>query len=421
MKKCGRLLVESLLVASILTAVGPANGSTAGALDTTFGNGGIVRTTFTNIGAGAVLFQSSGDIVTVGSVTGGLGAVRFLPNGQLDSSFGTQGVATINMADSPTTSVAFVSAALQSDNKILALAHLQEQINSSYVDIIGVARFNANGTPDTTFGQGGTFTFTPPAGSEFTSVTPTAMLVQSDGKIVVAGSVPCGTGCSPFTEFLRLNPNGTLDDTFGQDGSEVMRVYGGSPDILAELTTGDLLTYSRNVVAQYSPSGALRPQVTGGTRLATSTKIYSGDVIQPDGKVLTAATVSGRSYQNLMWELTRFLPTSGVDWAFENPPFQTEFFDAAVEPDDGKIVVAAPAPPAFTGTNILRFNPDGSVDTTFGNGGKVLLSIPGGTTLAVLVTIQPDGKILVAGSFQPSGSPPYSAVMVLARYLHLAH
>jgi hypothetical protein len=119
--------------------------------------------------------------------------------------------------------------------------------------------------------------------------------------------------------------------------------------------------------------------------------------------------------------LTRFLPTSDVDWAFENPPFQTEFFDAAVEPDDGKIVVAAPAPPAFTGSNILRFNSDGSVDTTFGNGGTVLLSIPGGTTLAGLVTIQPDGKILVAGSFQPSGSSPHSAVMILARYLHLAH
>jgi uncharacterized delta-60 repeat protein len=247
------------------------------------------------------------------------------------------------------------------------------------------------------------------------------MLVQSDGKIVVAGSVACGTACSPFTEFLRLNPNGTLDNTFGQDGSEVMRVYGGSPDILAELTTGDLLTYSRNIVAQYSPSGALRPQVTGGARLTTSTKIFSGDVIQPDGKVLTSATVSGRSYQNFMWQLTRFLPTSGVDWSFQNPPFQTEFFDAAVEPDDGKIVVAAPAPPAFTGTNILRFNSDGSLDTTFGKGGTVFLSIPGGTTLAILVTIQPDGKILVAGGFQPSGSPPSASVMILARYLHLAH
>ena len=426
MKKCERWLLGSLFVATLVIGVPPAYGSTAGALDKTFGNGGIALTTLSNIGASVVLFPSNGDIVTVGGNanatpqgTAAIAVVRFLPNGALDTSFGTQGVTNIGFADNPRDSTGAVSGALQGDGKIVVLGLWQHEVQFSYVDVIGIARLNANGTLDNTFGQGGKVTLNPPADFVNGTTTPTALLVQSDGKILVAASViGCAIGCPALTEFVRFNPNGTLDSIFGQDGTEVISVYGGSPDILVELTTSDLLTYSRNVIAQYSPSGALRPNVTGGARLTTSTKIRTGDLIQPDGKVLTSATVSGRTFHDFMYQLTRFLPTSGVDWAFQNPPFAS-FVDDTVEPDDGKIVAVAQVPQAFTEMNVLRFNPDGSVDTSFGNGGSVLTAIPGGAANPGLVTIQPDGKILVIGGFQPSGSQ--ASVMVLARYMHMAH
>jgi uncharacterized delta-60 repeat protein len=425
MKKRGRWLLGSLFVATFVMGAAPVYGSAPGALDNSFGRGGIVQTTFSNIGAGVVLFQSNGDIVVVAAnanptsvAVESIAVIRFLPNGAVDTSFGTQGITIFAFANAPRDYSSTTSAALQSDGKIVVLGLWQHELESSTEDEVGIARLNTNGTLDTTFGQNGLVTLGS-IGSASGITTPTALLLQSDGKILVAASVNgCAIGCSAQTAFVRLNPNGTLDSTFGQDGTDVISVYGGSPDILAELTTGDLLTYSRNVIAQYSPSGALRPQVTGGTRLATSTSNSSGDVIQPDGKVLISVTVSGRTYQNFVNQLIRFLPTSDVDWGFQNPPFPS-FVGSAVEPDNEDIVVVAQAPPSFTAIKLLRFNPDGSVDTSFGNGGTVLTSIAGGSASPNLVAIQPNGSILVAGSFTPSGSQ--TSVMILARYLHLAH
>lgn len=190
----------------------PAYGSAPGALDNTFGHGGIAETV-SNMYATAILFPPHGDIVVV------------------------------------------------ADNRI-----------SAGTDYFAVMRFLPNGALDTSFGTNGVTSF--PFGPLIFNNTPTSGALQSDGKILVAASAAeCVNGCPALTAFVRFNPNGTPDQTFGQDGTELITsLYGGSPDILAELTTGDLLTWSRNVIAQYSPSGASRPQVTGGTRLAISTK-----------------------------------------------------------------------------------------------------------------------------------------------------
>lgn len=427
MKQRERLLLESIVFASFVIGAASAYGSAPGALDNTFGQGGIVKTSFTNISAGVFLFPPNGDIVAAAgnanytpTSSGEISVLRFLANGAVDTTFGTQGITTFAFAQNVRDSSYLVSAALQTDGKILVLGTwVHFATFSSSVNEIGVARLNPNGALDTSFGQNGLVTLEVPDPTDTLSVTPIGFLLQSDGKILVTGAEVCSVGCDPLTAFVRFNPNGTLDTTFGQDGTELFHVYGGAPDFLAELTTGDLLTYSRNNIAQYSPSGALRPQVTGGPWVATSTMFTNSDVVQPDGKVLISTTVSGRSYQNFMEQLIRFLPTGGVDWAFENTPF-FGIQSVAVQPDDGKIVVDTQVAPAFTAMKLLRFNSDGSVDTTFGSGGSVLTSIAGGALAPGAVTIQPDGKILVGAAFTPTGSSP-TFVLVLARYLHLAH
>jgi uncharacterized delta-60 repeat protein len=419
MKKRERLLLGTLFVTALVIGVAPVYGSAPGALDTTFGNGGIAVGTLQNATPSSVLFQSNGDIIVIAmsansaSAVEAIGITRFLPNGAVDTKFGTSGI----------TYVAFttyynwpIAAAVQSDDKIVLVSRVDN--GQSNITDTGIARLSANGGLDTTFGQDGKVMLGLTDSTGSVSTGPTAVLVQSNGEILVAAAA--ATGGFGSTAFVRYSPNGTLDDTFGQEGIELINVYGGAPPILAELTTGDLLTVTGSVIAQYSPSGTLRPQVTGGTRLITSTTL-SGlpNLLDPDGNVLLGIEQSaGYGTHATVAQLVRFLPTGGVDWTFQNQPFGS-VVDAAVEPDDHKIVVVGQAPKSAD-LNLLRFNPDGSVDTTFGNGGTVSTPVAGGSAFPNLVTMQADGKILVVGTFTPSGGGE-TTFLVLARYLHLAH
>ena len=92
MKKRGRWLLGSLFVATFVMGAAPVYGSAPGALDNSFGRGGIVQTTFSNIGAGIVLFQSNGDIVVAAAnanptslAVESIAVIRFLPNGAVDT------------------------------------------------------------------------------------------------------------------------------------------------------------------------------------------------------------------------------------------------------------------------------------------------------------------------------------------------
>src|SRR5437588_3658899 len=90
--------------------------------------------------------------------------------------------------------------------------------------------------------------------------------------------------CGTRTALARYNQNGSLDTTFGSGGMELISVFGGAPNALAELTNGDFLTIAGSVIAQFSPSGVLRPLVTGGALAVTS--VGGANVFQPDGRYL---------------------------------------------------------------------------------------------------------------------------------------
>src|SRR5437763_5491549 len=193
--------------------------NTDGTLDTTFGRGGKVRTDFPGLAAvpSAVVIQSDGKIVVAGGAfpqftfAGNFEVVRYNPNGSLDRSFGNGGIVTTTF---PEGSYAF-DVALQPDGKIIAAGTV-------FVDFIpgepsntdfALARYNPDGTPDATFGNGGQVT------TDFVGMEDDAfsVLIQSDGKIVAVGSAD-----SPATYYdfaaVRYLSNGTIDTTFGVAG-----------------------------------------------------------------------------------------------------------------------------------------------------------------------------------------------------------
>ena len=193
--------------------------NTDGTLDTTFGAGGRVRTDFPGLAAvpSSVVIQRDGKIVVAGGAfplftfLGNFEVVRYNPNGSLDRSFGNGGIVTTNF---PQGSYAF-DVALQPDGKIIAAGTVFVNFDpgeSSNTDF-ALARYNPDGTPDATFGNGGQVS------TDFLGLEDDAfsVLIQPDGKIVAVGSA---NDPATFYDFAaaRYFSNGTLDTTFGVAG-----------------------------------------------------------------------------------------------------------------------------------------------------------------------------------------------------------
>jgi uncharacterized delta-60 repeat protein len=199
----------------------------AGSLDPTFGVGGIVTTPNTGT-AVATAIQSDGKILVAGSSSlsgGALRLARYNTNGSLDSTFGSGGI--VSNTDGPAFGMA-----LQSDGKIVVGA-VGTEAN------LNVLRFNPNGSLDATFGTDGIASFQ--QFGLFFSPTAGGVVVQANGNIVVAA-----TPASGGSVLLRLLTNGQLDSSFGTGGAAGLLF---NPQRLVLLSSGEFL------VANGGPSG----------------------------------------------------------------------------------------------------------------------------------------------------------------------
>ena len=193
--------------------------NTNGTLDNTFGSGGRVRTDFPGLAAvpSSVVIQPDGKIVVAGGAfplftfLGNFELVRYNPNGSLDRSFGNGGIVTTTFPEGSYAS----AVALQPDGKVIAAGTVFVDFiigESSNTDF-ALARYNPNGTADTTFGNGGQVS------TDFVGLEDDAfsVLIQPDGKIVAVGSANNPATYYDFAA-VRYLSNGTIDTTFGVAG-----------------------------------------------------------------------------------------------------------------------------------------------------------------------------------------------------------
>ena len=318
-----------------------------GVLDATFGNGGKVLTFVSDYGdnAYAIAVQPDGKIVVAGScliiITNSCLA-RYSANGVLDATFGTDGIAAPFITINGNVANAL---AIQPDGKLVIVAQCYH--GGTGLDFC-LARFSANGELDPTFGS---------AGLVFTDISiyddiPRALVVQPDGKILVAGS------CSDTFCLARYNANGVLDATFGSSGTVI--VFSGGTNIGRALA---LLHDGRIVIAGECFFGGwdfCLSRLSANGALDTSFG-SSGRVVTPIG--------SNNDYARAL----------------------------ALQPD-GKMVLAGYC---WNGTKndvcLARYNPIRSLDTSFNNTGKLTSPISASGSVATAVALQPDGKIVVAG------------------------
>ena len=399
---------------AILVNAQAAAASTPGSLDPTFGNGGKVLTDL-GVGAGVpsdAVLQPNGDIV----VSGGFGVARYLPTGKLDTTFGTGGLASTGFAGGESGT----GVALQPDGKIIWVG---SQGNPSFpaggTFSFAVARFNANGTLDTSFGTGGQARvefFAPPmqGAQEFAR----AVLVQPDGKILVAGSARQGQiRFAPIQGALaRFNANGTLDTSFGAGGKILSSSLPNGITALGLDAAGNIFTLP--VRAEFSPTGqadaGVTPApITASSRGGSSAFLPSGQFVQATGVTVAKHDVDV--------QVQRFNADGSL--ASASPAFDysgAAGLDQAID-GAGAVAVQANGQAVAGGAHFLstspfglaRVNPDGTLDTGFGSGGVLTTTFNGNEAVEAVLT-QPDGKIIAAG-FSEDNTTGQSFI-ALARY-----
>ncbi len=385
-----------------------------GSLDQTFGTGGKVSLT---IGSGderlnAVAVQSDGKIV-VGGYTNNydFAILRYNTNGTLDTTFDGDGIVTTDFFSNTDQIRAL---AIQSDGKIVAAGYT---FTGSGYSNIAVARYNTNGSLDTTFDTDGKQTVEFVA---FQSNVASAMAIQPDGKIVLAGYA----GTTPNFAVVRLTTAGALDTTFDTDGKLLIDM--GSNDnatAVAVQSDGKIVIGGLSndfSIARVNANGSLDTTFDSDGKVFTSVTAGSDSLysilIQGDGKIVAAG--GGGNGGSSDFALARYNANGSLDTTFDGDGIVvTDFagdydnaFAAALQPD-GKIVAAGWAYNGTTEYGVARYNTDGSLDTSFDGDGKTTTAILSSDDLANAVAIQSDGRIVVAGSSVVSDED-----LTLARY-----
>ncbi len=412
----GKVVVGGFAV-SDKSRFGLARFNSDGSLDLTFGGGGAVTEIGTDSAAYAMALQADDKILLGGwSISGGKKVFTIArydaDTPLLDTGFGSGGAV---IAAAGTNDQQINALAVQPDGKIVAAG-------SDGASAIVVRRYNPDGSLDTGFASGGTFSSTSMAGAR-------DLAILGNGDILVAGEVPGG---SAF-EVARLTASGALDTTFGAGGFAQQGVGGGAlANGLAVQGDGKIVVAGTGsgpavAVARFNANGSNDTGFgTSGVTLQqfTSTSDEGNDVaVLSSGRIVVAGTGGTSSAHEAL--LAGFTAGGALDGGFgtsgsvlADAGSKQSAGRASALQSDGKLVVAGierptPTSPSVTSTVVARYLADGSLDTAFGSGGWVAL----GPEQANAVAIQPDGKIVVAGWADASFSATPAHRVAVSRLL----
>ena len=417
-----------------------------GVLDPDFDTDGTVTTNVLDNDQGNdVVIQPDGKILVAGSNGTNFAVVRYNPDGTLDPSFSDDGIVATTFGDSSEAG----GLVLDSEGRIVAAGRAG--------DDFAVARYESNGELDTSFGDNGLMItdFNQP-GSSYTSAVGTNVTLDGGGNIVVVGYVRNGSEYNDFT-IVRYTPDGDLDTTFnsggnlppGRAGIITTSVNFDQEDqayAVAVQPDGKIIVVGDTngapgvfVMLRYNSDGALDTDFGNeGQVYAATNKVATGrDVaLQADGMIVVTAAIS------VIDETTINCINSGGDRYCEYKDMWTGRFDSNGDPDvgfgangevvtpvsergnddlgrgiaiqpDGKIIVVGHTDVSihtYSGEDefftlsedfaLVRYSSDGTLDPSFGIGGIRTTDFPGPTSpsdQARAVALQSDGKIVVAG------------------------
>ena len=350
----------------------------------------------------SVTLQADGKILVAGESYYDFALVRYNADGSLDTSFDSDGIVKTDFSNSYDGGT---SVTLQANGKILVAGVSNSQF--------ALARYNSDGSLDTSFSGDGKVTTN--FGSEYYYVSANAVTVLANGKILVAGT----SGASSDSNFtlIRYNANGSLDTSFDSDGIVITNTastldYGYSVAVQANgkiLLAGTSNNYDDRqyefALLRYNSNGSLDTSFDGDGIVLTDFGANNYGIgysvtTQADGKIL----VAGTSEED--FALVRYNSNGSLDTGFDGDGKVTTDLGSISDSgrsvtiqNDGKILIAGYS---NNGANIdfalVRYNSDGSLDASFDGDGKVFTPVTSYDDYGFSVTVQADGKILAAGS-----------------------
>lgn len=349
------------------------------------------------------------------------------PPSGLDLSFGNAGKATLERFGGDRSGMA-----LQADGKIV-------MVGGTFADFV-LARFNADGSLDAGFGIDGKVTTD--MGSGLRPEEALAVAIQGDGKIVVVGhsaipSTPPSPILPPTFALARYNADGSLDTGFGAGGRVSGNVNGQAYAVAIQsdgkiVVAGEFSFASTNgndfgdiTIARFNPNGTLDAGFgasgTGQivTDLGQATNAARNVVVQPNGAIVVSGKPQGSQAGFDHTDVVRYNANGSLDTSFGNAGKLTlagvDVGQGLARQADGRFVLAGGVTeatvPATARFLLRRLNADGSPDTTFGNAGTVDTAFTESAS-ASGVALQGDGKIVAVGSRAFSAN----ANFVVARY-----
>ena len=400
-------------ILSIITALLVFTGAQAAneILDPGFGTNGIVTTSFGGIADrnNHIVLQTDGKILISGYYqTSTPFVARYNSNGTVDTTFGINGSITPSID-----TFADFRVAVQPDAKIV--------VAGSSNGSLAAIRYNSNGrTLDNTFGTNGMALI--PANSGDARYKSNDVLIQPDRKIVVVGTQEIGN----FTNFVivRFNTNGTADSTFVANGIRIMdkfdfpnnrfnnaRAVVIQPDRKIVMS-GDMLDNEGDgqiSLARLNPDGSVDPFASSTNGKGTVTTPLSNFqnssgalALQADGRIVLAGSILGTN-QDLA--LVRFNNDGSLDTTFGGTGIVTTDLgdnengsDLLIQRNGKIIVVGKISGSGFADLLLLRYNSDGTLDNTFGVNGKIVKDLGNVPDSGNGIALQPNGLVVVAGS-----------------------
>jgi uncharacterized delta-60 repeat protein len=324
-----------------------------GTLDTSFGTNGHTNTSISsgNDQFSSMALQDDGKLVITGysDFWGGQSVVaRFNMDGSLDISFDNNGYVTVNFGNS---SESFSDVQIQTNGKIVATGYAiidgHEQIT--------VARFDTDGLLDATFDTDGLVIIDIGGVDDRAN----ALTIQSDGRLFLVGQTYSGT--DDDIAVVRLNSNGSLDNSFDGDGIRTISINGG-----------------------YENGYDVAMDANGQIVIAAVTSTGSGD------SLVIRLNSSDGSYD------TSFNGTGYVSVVMGSP---NEGVNELAIQNDGKIIVVGDAYYGDNDASIFRLNSDGALDVTFSGDGKIINDISsGGIDSIQAVNVKDNGEIIIVGN-----------------------
>jgi len=320
--------------------------------------------------------------------------------GDLDTMFGVSGGYVVSDFLAAQVNEVANDVAVQTDGKIIVVGSRYAAVNN---DDYLVARYNADGTLDTTFSGDGVFLL-----SNSNSDNLNAVAIQADGKIVAVGQ----SNSLSEAYVIRLNTNGTLDTTFSGDG--IFEISGAGVALSVALQSDSKIVIGsrglsgESIIIRLNTNGALDTTFDTDGIVSLSPNHYEpyGLAIQTNGRIVVAGTSSINAGGDI--STIRLLTSGALDTSFDSDGIavtsvyagDSEARSLAIQ-TDGKIIVGGG--PGANGTEteaaLVRYNSNGSLDTSFDGDGIKLsnLNIGSGDKYFNDLASQTDGKILAIG------------------------